>query len=265
MKTLVIANQKGGVGKTTTAVTLAAGLAREGYAVLLVDLDAQGNVADALGLAKQAGLYELLFGVPERAVVRRAEGPTAALDVVPSDHSTVEVKARLTAMDFREYKLREALARVSAPYQVCVVDTAPGVDVLQVGALVAATHFLVPVGLDHLATVGAADLLASVASLQQVGAFRGKCLGVLPTMWEQSTRESKGQLQALVRGYGRLVWPPIPVDVKAREAPRQGVTLWEYAPGCRALAGAYIQREEGPVRVGGYAEVLSRLRRELQI
>ena len=72
-------------------------------------------------------------------------------------------------------------------------------------------------------------------------------------------------MEALVRGYGRLVWPPVPVDVKAREAPRAGRTLWEYAPGTRALAGAWVEREGEKRRVGGYGCVLSRLRRELQI
>jgi len=265
VKTLAIVNQKGGVAKTTTAVTVAAGLAREGFRVLLVDLDAQGNVSDALGLAKQGGLYELLFGVVERAVVRSRE---ERLTVVPSDHSTVEVKARLTGMSFREYKLQQALERADSstgPYDVCVLDTAPGVDVLQVGALVACTHFIIPVALEHLAVVGAGDLLASVASLQQVGAFRGRCLGILPTLWEQTTREGRGQLEALVKGYGRLVWPPVPVDVKAAEAPRAGRTLWEYAPGTRALAGAFVRTDEGEKRVGGYGCVLARLRRELQI
>lgn len=255
MKTLAIINQKGGVGKTTTAVTLAHGLARLGRAVLLVDLDAQGNCADALGLDKAAGVYKLLVTGDE------AISPSGRknLDVILGDRRTVEAKQILSGQSFREYKLRDALASHMRRYDVAILDVAPGVDVLQIGALVACTHFLVPVALDHLAVVGAGDALASTASLNQVGAFTGVFMGILPTMWERTTNESHEQLTQLAGQFGRQVWPPIPVDVKAREAPAYGKTLWEYAPKTRALVGVQL----GTKVVGGYAQVLSRIDREV--
>lgn len=261
MQTIGIFNQKGGVGKTTTAITLAHGLALEGHRVLLVDLDAQGNVGDALGLEKAGGLYELLYG-RERGAIGGSR--RERLDVILSDHSTVEAKSRLMGENFREYRLRDRLGSFSERYEVCVLDTSPGVDVLQVSALVACDAVLTPVCLEHLAVVGAGDLLGTVASLQQVGAFRGRWLGVLPTMWERRTNESEGQLRALAAAFKRLVYPPIPVDARAREAPRAGKTLWEYAPECRALQGTEIVKEGGErVRIGGYGEVLARVRREV--
>lgn len=255
MKTIAIVNQKGGVGKTTTAVTLGHGLAASGRRVLLVDLDAQGNVADALGIPKKPGLHRLLSGELDRAITGSKR---SNLWVVLSDHQTVEAKQSLAGTMFREYKLRDILDRIEV-YDIAILDTAPGVDVLQIGALVACTHFLIPVALDHLAVVGAADALASTASLHQVGAFKGHCLGVLPTMWERTTTESHQQLEILAGQFGKMVWPPIPRDTKAREAPAHGMTLWEYAPMTRALQGVKV----GEQRVGGYVQVLRRLAGEV--
>jgi chromosome partitioning protein len=254
---LAIINQKGGVGKTTTAVTLGHGLAREGRRVLLVDLDAQGNVADALGLEKWPGLYQLLVvGGKENAIVSSGR---ERLDVIPGDKYTVEAKQILAGRSFREYALRDALAWVADKYDVVILDAAPGVDVLQIGALVACDAFLIPVALDHLAVVGAGDALASAASLSKIGGFQGRFLGILPTMWERQTKESHQQLLALAHQFGRMVWPPVPRDVKAREAPRHGQTLWEFAPGCRALVGVQFNG----AHQGGYGQVLARFRQEV--
>jgi chromosome partitioning protein len=258
VKTLAIINQKGGVGKTTTAVTLAHGLARCGCCVLLVDLDAQGNVADALGLEKGEALYRLLIeNAGRRAIVPSGR---ERLSVVVGGKRTVEAKQVLAGQSFREYALKNALAKLG-DYDLCILDVAPGVDLLQIGALVAATHFLIPVALDHLAVIGAGDALASVAALKQVGALEAQFLGVLPTMWERTTKESHEQLMTLAEQFQALVWPPIPRDVKAREAPAFGKTLWEYAPlSTRALAGVLV--DAGPA-LGGYSQVMTRLIREV--
>ena len=250
MITLAIVNQKGGVGKTTTAVTLGHGLALAGKRVVLVDLDAQGNLADALGVEKRGGLYDLLFESPNEAA--QATGRDN-LGLVAGDHSTVEAKQRLTGMNFREYRLQQALEELQG-YDVAILDAAPGVDILQVSAFVACTHFLIPVALDHLAVVGAGDALTTTASLKKVGRFRGDFLGILPTMWERTTKESHEQLEIIAQQFGRLVWPPVPLDVKAREAPSYGKTLWEYAPSTRALVGAKV----GDKVIGGYGQVLKR-------
>lgn len=254
-KTIAIINQKGGVGKTTTAVTLGAGLAAAGKKTLIVDLDAQGNVAISLGVDKGNGLYTLLFDGKRKAITPSGR---ARLDLVVSDKTTAEAKQRLGGMDFREQRLKAALDKLPG-YDVVVLDAAPGVDILQIGALVACTHFLIPVGLDHLAVVGAGDALATTAGLKDVGRFGGVFLGVLPTMWERTTTESHEQLKILVEQYGRLVWPPIPRDTHAREAPAYGQTLWEYAPTTRAVVGATM----GDRQVGGYQRVLARLLSEV--
>jgi len=231
---LAIVNQKGGVAKTTTAVTLAHGLAQRGIRVLLVDLDAQGNCADALGLKKGAGVYRWL-ALGDRlgdVVITARDG----LDLIPGDKTTVKAKKIISGESFSEHTLRNALDGVMG-YDTVVLDSAPGADVLQINALVACTHFLIPVSLSHLATVGVVDALGTVSSLRKVGAFQGNFLGVLPTMWDRTTKESHAQLKGMAQHFKRLIWPPIPVDVKAREAPGHGQTLWEYAPVSRAIAG----------------------------
>jgi chromosome partitioning protein len=253
MKTLAILNQKGGVGKTTTAVTLAHGLARHGLDTLLVDLDAQGNVADSLGLPKTDALYTFLIEHCPGACITPSGRDN--LGLILGHKRTVEAKQVLSGMNFREYVLKRKLAEVSG-YEVAVLDVAPGVDVLQVAALVAADAFIVPVSLDHLAVVGAGDILASVAALNQVGAFSGRFLGILPTRWERKTTEGYTQLQLLTQHFKQWVWPPIPEDVTVKEAHRAGKTLWEFAPSCRALKGTELKNG---VLAGGYAQVLEKL------
>jgi chromosome partitioning protein len=251
---LAIVNQKGGVGKTTTAVTLGHGLAlRYKRRVLIVDLDAQGNLADVLGLEKRRGLQALL--VTDDGGKAITWSGRVNLDVVLGDKSTVAAKQTLAGMSFREYELKKALARVAGDYDVMILDAAPGCDVLQIGALVACSHFLIPAKLDHLAVVGAGDVLGTVVSLQQVNAFGGQFLGILPTMWDRRLKEGDYQIQYLAETYRRLVWPPIPVDAQVAHATVCGKTLWEYAPKGRGIRGAVYMNG----LVGGYAQVLDRL------
>ncbi len=258
MRTLAIVNQKGGVGKTTTAVTLGHGLAREGERVLLVDLDAQGNVSDLLGLEKGEGVYELLVNGRYEITVARSN-LSGRLDVVAGGKRTAEAKGILMGRAFREQELQRGLARLEGDYEWVILDVEPGVGLLQVCALVASDHFMVPCSLADLSVGGVEDVLESVATLRAAGATGVEFLGVLPTFWERVTRESGLQLEALEAEYGGRVWPPIPLDVRAREAPAYGRTLWEYAPRCRALEGKWLEA----VLTGGYVQVLERLMREV--
>lgn len=252
---LAVVNQKGGVGKTTTAVTFAHGLAIEGQRVLLIDLDPQGQVATSLGLRKEAGLYRLLVkGAGARAVSKTGR---ANLWAVLGDKQTVVARREINAMYLRIYTLRRALKDLD--YNTIILDTAPGADILQVNALCACTHFLIPVELDHLALQGAADTLATVASLKELDALDGRFLGVLPTMWKRTTTHTREQFEVLRKQFGNLLWPPIPDDTKAREATLEGRTLWEYAPICRALSGASTSNG----LVGGYIRAVERLMEEI--
>jgi chromosome partitioning protein len=147
-------------------------------------------------------------------------------------------------------------------YDAIVLDVAPSVDLLQVNALVAADVFIVPVALEYLAVVGASEALRSASSLAELGEPVGRCVGILPTFLELTTRESQEQLAALVGLYQKknILWFPIPKDTKAREAPAFGKTLWEHAPDCRALAGITVKGK----LTGGYRQALSNLAQSLE-
>ncbi len=259
MTVLAVVNQKGGVGKTVSAVNLAHGFAMRGYRTLLMDLDPQGNVADCLGLPAGNDLYRLLFpgtGLPlERAVTSSGR---ENLDVIRSDKSAANLKVAIGALTDRprEFILDDVLR--DAPYEVVVLDCAPSVDILHTLAVVAAHYILIPTRLDQLAVKGVRDMLVTLKSLARITTCE---LGaIIPTFYDRTTNESYLQLKHLVESFRELVWPPIPQDVVCRESTRFGKTLWEYAPGTRALAG-YTDRNGR--MIGGYEQILQKVEKEL--
>ena len=252
---LAVVNQKGGVGKTVTAVNLAHGLAQRGARILLMDLDPQGNVADCLGLPPGNDLYRLLFpgaGLP------LAEALTFSgrenLDVVRSDKSTTNLKLAIGALADRprEYILDDILRE--AHYDVVILDCAPSVDILHTLAVVAAHYILIPTRLDQLAVKGVRDMLVTLRSLARITTCE---LGaIIPTFYDRTTNESYLQLKHLAETFREYVWPPVPQDVVCRESTRFGKTLWEYAPNTRSVVG-YSDRA-GRL-IGGYQQVVERV------
>lgn len=256
MITIAISNQKGGTAKTTTAVTLGHRLALDGLRVLLVDTDVQGHVAKALGLDKGPGIRHLVdraqFGNVPLLIVPARLG----LSIIPSDKSTEPAKRTLVSMDFRERVLANTLAFLSSDYDVVIIDCAPSVDVLHVSALVAADYLVVPSRLDYLAVDGVNEVLTSVLEIKQRAANAPELLGILPTFFDRQTNETITQLQTLVKTFGSLVLPPIPVDVKLREAPAYGQTIWEYGPTARSVIGIANGNEQ---HYGGYLQFVNRV------
>lgn len=250
MKIIAFANQKGGVGKTTSAVTLAHGLARADRRTLLVDLDPQGHVAFSFGIEKTPGLYRLIcLDEPLAQVIIPARDN---LDLITSDKRTEKVKRQITLADFRETILLDLLR--SAPYDVILFDMAPSLDVLHINGLVASDWVVIPTRLDAMAVDGVKELLTTIGEVSQ----RGRGLSgynILPTFFDRTTRETLAQLKEIARVFGRRVLPPIPQDTRAREAAAYGQTLYEYSPASPAMAGYTHGRD----RIGGYRQVLERL------
>lgn len=224
-KTLAIVNQKGGVGKTTTAVNLAAGLALAEHPTLLVDLDPQGNATTGLGVQK-SGLYPTVYHVllgnepAEKAV--RGTG-LAYLKLLPSDIDLVGAEIELVALEQREYRLRAALEPVVKAYDYVIVDCPPSLGLLTINALVAADRVLVPLQCEFYALEGLAHLLKTVKLVRErLNPVLG-VEGIVLTMFDGRTSLAL-QIRDEVHQYfpGQIFDTVIPRNVRLTEAPSYG-------------------------------------------
>jgi chromosome partitioning protein len=243
MSTIIaIANQKGGVGKTITATTLAAGAARQGMNTIEIDLDPQGNVSDSFGY-EPIGMLTRWLGEGQDLYYCLREVRNH-LWIIPGDKSTANLKSALCARGFSEYSLCEALDndRLNAVgIDLVLLDCAPSLDILHTAALMAADYLLVPARLDQFAIKGVVEILATLDLLRsRRGGTTCTLAGIIPTFYDRTTRETQIQLNNLVTGYGAMVWPPIPQDARVRLANRLGQTLYEIEPHPRALTEGYI-------------------------
>ena len=235
---LTVSNHKGGVGKTTTAATVGHGLAIKGKRVLLVDLDPQGQLAPALGLRQEPGIFDLLVsgrGITE--VVRYARDH---LYLVPGNTRTATAQTVATYESADPGQLGGSLAEdLCQGVDFVIIDTAPSVGFFQTMALTMADLVLIPCACDHLALRGIASLVDSLAELK-AGGWAGRLMGILPTFYDNQTRESARNLAELQTAFGQrerggLVLEPIHRATVIREATAEGQTVFEYAAKCRAV------------------------------
>jgi chromosome partitioning protein len=253
--TIAIANQKGGVGKTTTACTLAHHFAICGRRVLVVDLDAQGHVARLFKLKEANGLYRLVVAKErlEEVVVKARNN----LDAVLNDHTDAVVDLYFkNATMGRENLLLEPLQEAQGKYDVVFLDVPPAVSSAHLLALVASDYMICPATMDVLGLDGVNKTLKTILAIQSTSIMQPpKFMGVVPVMFDRTTSETFDKLDMLQKELGHdFVLPPIPRDTHIREATACGQTIWEYAPRSSAAAGyAEFSMEVNSLgRFGGY-------------
>jgi chromosome partitioning protein len=234
-RTLAVANQKGGVAKTTTVASLGAAFAEQGLRVLLVDLDAQSCLTFSLGVDPddlEVSIYDVLVAQAPAAdaVLEVDAGPPAPLHLLPASIDLSAAEAALLPRQGREFVLREALAPVRDRYDVVLLDCSPSLGVLTLNALAAADEVLVPLQCEMLSHRGVGQLLDTVSDVQRLLNPALMMRGALPTMFDARVTHSRAVLDDVAQRYGLTVLEPaIPRSVRFAEAPAAGRTILDTA------------------------------------
>jgi chromosome partitioning protein len=241
-RTLVITNQKGGVGKTTTSVNLAAGLAEAGKRVLLVDLDPQGNATMGSGIDKRAvehTVYHVLLGLATVSQAR-TRSESAGYDVLPANRDLAGAEVEMVGIDNRETRLKAALAAVADDYDYVLIDCPPALSLLTLNGLVAGDAVMIPMQCEYYALEGLSDLVNTIKGVRRQLNPRIEIEGLLRTMFDPRNTLAQQVSAQLQQHFGDKVYATvIPRNVRLAEAPSYGTPAIQFDRGCKG-AQAYL-------------------------
>lgn len=256
-KIIAVTNQKGGVGKTTTCVNLAASLVATRKKVLLIDLDPQGNATMGSGIDKndvELSLYDVLVNATPIAEVS-IFAETSGFDIIPSNADVTAAEVELLSLEGKEFRLRDALAIERAEYDYIIIDCPPSLNMLTVNALAAAHGVIIPMQCEYYALEGLSALLETVAQIQQVLNPNLEIEGLLRTMYDPRNSLTNDVSAQLSQHFGDKVYRTvIPRNIRLAEAPSHGMPVLFYdkqskgAMAYLALAGEILRRSDNTHR-----------------
>jgi chromosome partitioning protein len=264
IKTIPIINNKGGVGKTTTTINVAAGLVREGKRVLVVDLDSQGSASLAMGVNRKElnpSSADVLFGDEAIEDAIRTTG-TPDLDLLPGSLRLADTDTRLSRQPDRQKRLSQELSKVEDAYDLILIDCAPSTSLLSVNALVAADAFVIPVAPSYLSLEGVISLGEVVKNVRMSLGEAAPVLGVVLTMVKRDDEQTRAIIREVRNHYGGKVFDTeIRDDAAIEDAPARGVSVFDTAPDSQGARDYGNLVSEILERVDRYGSIYGTVRR----
>ncbi len=242
-RTLAVTNQKGGVGKTTTSVNLAASLAQTGQRVLLVDLDPQGNATMGSGIDKRSltsSVYQVILGIATAGAARQ-KSESGGYDIIPANRELAGAEVEMVELDHRETRLKTALQGISSDYDFILLDCPPALNMLTINGLVAADAVMIPMQCEYYALEGLSDLVNTIKRVRQHLNPKLEIEGLLRTMFDPRNSLAQQVSAQLQSHFGTKVYTTvIPRNVRLAEAPSFGTPAVTLDRACKG-SQAYLQ------------------------